>query len=337
MSQKTSKLAGSFKNITGYQQFGLIVGMIGLLVIARFITPTMFSWNSAHSMLQNNAVFALLAVGIMFVLLTGGIDLSIGSTLGMTGVITSMLMVDYPDVPAFVWVILSLLIGGACGLINGLLVGKLRMIPMIVTLGTMYIYRGLAFLISKGGWVFPHKFTDNYKAFASGKTFGLYNIIWISVIIFVLAGIFLAYTRPGRKVYAIGTNAESAKIAGINEGNVKLMAYTLCGAIAGLAGMLYTANYAISNSTNGTGFEMQAIAICILGGVSIVGGKGRIDGVIIGVIMMSIIYNFISMLPGLSVWQDAIGGTIIIIAVALNIFTGKLFEKRALKERSALI
>ncbi|MBE6903736.1 MAG: ABC transporter permease [Ruminococcaceae bacterium] len=327
----------ALKKITGYHNFGLILGIAGLLIIAAFLTPSMFSLTTAHNMLQNNSVYALLSIGMMFVLLTGGIDLSVASTLGLSGVSASLLMDNFNEVPAIVWLIASVVIGALCGFVNGLLIGKLKMIPLIATLGTMYIYRGIAFLISNGVWVFPHRFTEDYKAFAQGKIFGIYNIIWITVIVYIIVAFFLGYTKSGRYIYAVGTNENSAKIAGINPSNVKVLAYTLCGAVAGLAGMLFTANYALCSSQIGTGFEMQAIAICILGGVSINGGRGRVDGVVIGVIIMSIISNFISMLPGFSVWQDAIRGIIIIIAVAINLITGKMIENNALKERDALI
>jgi rhamnose transport system permease protein len=297
----------------------------------------MFTANSIISMLRNNSVYALLAVGMMMVIITGGIDLSVASTLSITGVITSLLMHHNQSVPVFAWVIAALVIGGFCGLINGFLVGKFKMVPMIATLGTMYAYRGLAFLISGGTWLFPHQFTPEYIAFADKRFLGINNIIWITMVVFILAGIFLGYTASGRRIYAIGTNVESARISGIKDSNIKMMAYSICGALAGLAGMLYTANYAICYYGMGEGYEMQAIAICILGGVSIVGGKGRIDGVVIGTIIMSIISYFISLLPGLSVWQDAIQGGIIIIAVALNIYILKMGEKRVLRERSALI
>ena len=138
-------------------------------------------------------------------------------------------------------------------------------------------------------------------------------------------------------IYAIGTNQESAQVAGIKQPRVVFLAMTLCGMLAGLSGMLYTANYATCSYMIGDAYEMTAIAICILGGVSIVGGKGKVDGVIIGFLMMSVITYFISLLPGLSVWSDAIQGAIIIAAVALNKFTERSAEKRALKERSALI
>lgn len=325
-----------FKRITQYRNFGLLVGMVILIILGIIITPSMFKVDSIVSMFRNNSIYAILSIGMMFVLLTGGIDLSVGSTLALTGVITSLLMNNNKGIPAIVWVLVSLLIGALCGLVNGFLIGKLNIIPMISTLGTMYVFRGLAFLISGGTWLFPHMFTSRYTWYAEGNFLGIYNITWIAIILFVLAAIFLAITKPGRRIYAIGTSVESSKVSGINEGNVKILAYTLCGTLSGFAGMLYTANHAISFYGMAEGFEMQAIAICILGGVSIAGGKGRIDGVVISTVMIGFISYFISLLPGLSVWQDAIQGGIIIIAVAINIITLKMTDKRVLKERGAL-
>ncbi|MCR1843137.1 ABC transporter permease [Murimonas intestini] len=331
--QKTSV----FKKITGNRNFGLLVGFVVLLIVAAIITPSMYSMNSIMNMLRNNAVYALLAVGSMMVIITGGIDLSVASTLSLAGVICSSLMSSNMEVPTFVWVLLGLGIGIVCGAFNGFLVGYLKMVPIIATLGTMYIFRGFAFLASGGKWWFPHQFTEGYANFAGGRFLGIYNILWIVIIVFILAGIFLGYTAPGRRIYAIGTNKESAQVAGIKEAKVTFLAFVISGALAGLSGMLYTANYSICYYGMGESYEMTAIAICILGGVSITGGKGKIDGVIIGFLMMSVITYFISLLPGLSVWQDAIQGAIIIVAVAINIFTERAVEKRVLKERGALI
>lgn len=326
-----------FRKILNGRNSGLVFGFAVLLIIAAFLTPSMYSVTSIMNMLQNNSVYMMLAIGMMMVILTGGIDLSVASTLGLSGVICSSLMSKNMNMPAFVWVLLGISVGALCGAFNGFIVGYLKMVPMIATLGTMYIYRGFAFLASGGEWWFPHQFTEGYLNFATGRTLGIYNILWITVILFVLAGIFLGYTSLGRRIYAIGTNRESAKVAGIKDAKVTFLAFTICGALAGLAGMLYTANYAICYYGMGDGYEMIAIAICILGGVSITGGRGRIDGVIIGALMMSVITYFISLLPGLSVWQNAIQGGIIIIAVAINIFTKVSAKKRVLKERGALI
>lgn len=326
-----------FKKIMNSRNTGLLIGFAVLLIVAAILTPSMYSVNSILNMLQNNAVYALLAAGMMLVILTGGIDLSVASTLALSGVLCSRLMSENMEVPAIVWVLMSILVGIICGAFNGFLVGYLKMVPLIATLGTMYIYRGFAFLVSGGQWWFPHQFTDGYVNVAIGRTVGLANILWIVVIVYILVGIFLNYMTLGRRIYAIGTNKESSKVAGIKEEKVTLAAYTICGALAGFAGMLFTANYVMCSYSIGDGYEMQAIAICILGGVSINGGRGKIDGVVIGVLMMSVIAYFISLLPGLSVWQNAIRGAIIIIAVGINIYTEKSAQKRVLKERGALI
>lgn len=326
-----------FKKVMNSRNTGLLIGFAVLLVIAAVLTPSMYSSASIMNMLQNNAVYALLAAGMMLVIITGGIDLSVASTLSLAGVICSRLMSENMGVPVIVWILLGIVVGTICGAFNGFLIGYLKMVPLIATLGTMYIYRGFAFLFSGGNWWFPHQFTESYVNVAIRRTFGITNILWLTVIVYIFVGNFLNHMTPGRRIYAIGTNKESAKVAGIKEARITFMAYTICGSIAGFAGMLYTANYAICNYGMGDGYEMQAIAICILGGVSITGGRGKIDGVVIGVLMMSVITYFISLLPGLSVWQNAIRGAIILIAVAINIYTAKSAEKRVLKERGALI
>lgn len=332
-----SPLTKAVKTVTGYPQFGLIVGLIALLIVMAFITPSFFSFDTIVSQLQNNSIYAILAVGVMMVILTGGIDLSIGATLALSGMTVSVLMNSFTGLPVILWILVSIAIGAVCGAINGILVGKLRIVPLIATLATMYIFRGAAFFVSGGQWFMSHQFPADYQAVTQTKILSIPSLIWITVLIFILAGLFLGYTKPGRRIYAIGTNPESARVAGIKEGNVKILAYTLCGALAGFAGMLFTSNLATCQPQIADGYEMTAIAICILGGVSIVGGKGRIDGVAIGVIMIFVINTFVSLIPGLSIWSDAIQGTIIVAAVILNLVTGKFAEKRELKERSALI
>ena len=325
------------KKLMGYRHIGHVFGLIGLLVLAAIITPSMFSVNAVISMLRNNAVYVFLAVGMMVVLVTGGIDLSIGATLALAGVVCTSLMSSHGEIPTVVWVLLSLVIGILCGAFNGFVVGYLKVVPMIATLGTMYIYRGLAFLLSGGNWWFPHQISQSYQAWASKRILGIPAILWISAIVFIIAAWFLNYRTSGRRIYAIGTNVESAKVAGIKEARVRFLAFVISGALAGLAGMLFTSNYASCTYSIGDGYELQAVAICILGGVSITGGRGTVDGVLIGWLMMSVITQFISLLPGLSVWQKALQGAIIIIAVFINIAMARSSEKRFLKERGALL
>ena len=325
------------KKIMGYRNIGLVFGLIGLMVLAAIITPSLFSFAALVSMLRNNAVYVFLAIGMMIVLVTGGIDLSVGSTLALSGVVCTSLMSTHMDVPAIVWVLLSLVIGIICGAFNGFVVGYLKVVPMIATLGTMYIYRGFAFLLSGGQWWFPHQISQPYQDWAAKSIVSVPAILWIAAIVFIAAAWFMGYRTSGRRIYAIGTNVESAQVAGIKEARVRFLAFVICGALAGLSGMLYTANYALCTYSIGDGYELQAIAICILGGVSITGGRGTVDGVLIGWLMMSFITQFISLLPGLSVWQHALQGAIIIVAVFINIAMTRSSEKRFLKERGALL
>ena len=316
---------------------GLILVLIILLIAAKILTPGLFSTYMIINTLQNNAIYAILAVGEFVIILTGGIDISIASQLAFVGIICTKLSCDHPTVPGVVFFLLSIVLGALCGALNGFLVGYLHMVPMICTLGTMYIFRGLAFVVSGGEWWFAAKYTKSYRWWAIGKFLGIPMIIWWTVIIMVVIGIFLAYTSAGRRIYAIGTSRESSAVAGIKEPSVTFYAYIICGILAGLAGMLNTSNYAIGYYGMGEGFEMTAIAICVLGGTAITGGKGRMDGVAIGVVIMAVVNSFISMIPGMSVWQKTLQGGIIIIAVAINYFTERSAARQALRERGALI
>lgn len=308
-----------------------MLGFVLLLVIAAFITPGMFQIDSLHAMLRNYAIFGILAIGMMAVILTGGIDLSIGSTLALSGILAAQLMMD--GLPVIVCVAAAIVIGLLCGLVNGFMIGKLGILPLIATLATMYIYRSVAYIVSGGAWLMPNFFTADYTAVAMGQPLGLYTIIWIYIVILAIAAVFFAKVKLGRRIYAVGSNEDSAEVAGINVSNVKLAAYMIMGLLAGLCGFLYTANYSVWEPSTGSGIEMEVIAVCILGGVSIVGGVGRVGGVLLSTLMMSVMSYFLSMLPGMSVWKMAIQGAIILVAVAINIVTAKLSEANALKAR----
>jgi len=327
----------TFKKVLNYRELGLVVALILLLIGAAIFTPSFYSFKSITSMLANNAVYAILTVGIMFVLLTGGIDISIGSILGVSGVVVTRLYLAFPSIPVFVWIIVGIAVGCICGAINGFLVGKMKVLSMIATLGTMYAFRGLAYVISEGKWITPDEFKEGFTNLAQYKIFGLRSIILWAVVVFAVSAFFLGLTRTGRRLYAVGTSEESSVISGINVGKVKFISYVLCGACSGLAGVLYASNYATVSSEIGTGYEMTAIAICILGGVSIVGGRGRIDGIVISTLLMSVITYILSLFPGFNIWQTALQGAIILVAVAVNLFNGRLAFKRELKERDALI
>ncbi len=329
----SAKKRSFFLQVTNYTGFGVMVALGILLIVAAVFTPAFFSFSSVSSMLTNNAIYAMLTVGVTCVLLTGEIDISVGAILAISGVTVTQLAVAFPHLPPVLWVVTGVVIGCLCGGINGFLVGKMRLSSLIVTLGTMYIFRGLAYVTSNGQWFFPNRFSASFTALAQQDVIGLDAVVLWAAALFVAAALFLGCTRPGRHLYAVGSGGEAAEMAGINVAGVKTGAFVLCGAVAGLAGTLYCANYAMVNSDIGNGYEMTAIAICVLGGVSITGGVGRTDGLVLATLLMSVIRYLLSLLSGMSVWQMALQGAIIIVAVLINVANGKLTATMARRER----
>lgn len=322
------------KRIAKDRSFGLIIALLIILIFAWVLTPQLLTTGSINGMLRNNAIFGIMAIGMLMVLVTRGIDLSIAATMVMSGQIIAMINADHPEVPIALLILISIAIGIVIGMYNGFLISKLKLLPIIVTLSTLYVVRGLAFILSNSRWVVPGDFSDSYKGFASGNILGINNLVLLAVALFIVFFIILSYLRFGRRVYAVGSSPESARVTGINNDRIIFTVYTIMGAISGFAGFLYTANYAIAQSTMAMGMEMDVIAICILGGVSINGGTGRISGIIIATLLFAVISSFLSMLSGLSIWTDAIKGVIIVGAVILNIFTTRSANRRALKQRN---
>lgn len=322
------------KGIVKDRSFGLVIACVVLLLLAGKLTPQLLTGSAINDMLKNNAISGILAIGMLMVLVTRGIDLSIAATMVFSGMLISIINADNPGVPIFLLVVLAVVVGAVIGLYNGFLIAKLKLLPIIATLSTLYVIRGLAYIASDSRWVVPADFSDSYKAFAVGSLFGVNNLIITSIIMFFAFFVILTYLKFGRRIFAIGSNPESAAITGINGDLVILAVYTIMGAIAGFAGFLYTSNYAIAQSTMAMGMEMDVIAICILGGVSINGGTGRISGIIVATVLFAIISSFLSMLSGLSIWTDAIKGAIILAAVILNIYMARMATKRVLRERN---
>jgi len=242
------------KAVVNYKGFGLICCCIVVLIFAAIFSRSMFEGTAIISMLNDNAIYAILAVGMCFVLLTGGMDISVGSTLAVAAVTTTKFMIMAPNNAGLipVWILLAVVIGGLCGLVNGFLIGKLKIVPLIATLGTMYIYRGLAFLITGGQWYTSGQYKDYFLAISQTKM-GITTMTLIAVLILVFAGLFMHLTKPGRRLYAVGTSESSSQIAGINTDNVKILAYVLCGCLAGLAGLLFSSDATQISSEIGNG------------------------------------------------------------------------------------
>ena len=294
----------------------------------KFLSPIVM-----NQLTQNYAYTAVLAFGMLLVLLIGGIDISIGATLALSGMSTCLMMRDGFITNPVVAFAFSTLVGTVCGLVIGVVVSKGKVIPIIATLGMQYIFRGLTYFISKTQWVSSDKMLSGYKDFALGSFLGINNQFWIVLIVFAAMIVFLKWTGFGRQIYAVGSNADAAKISGINIDRVKIIVYTLNGAICGLAGAMYTSLYASAQGNMATGAEMDVIAACVIGGVSLNGGQGSAFGVLLGAITIAIISKSLSLVGIDAFWQQALKGAIILVAVLVNVIVQRNAARKALEGR----
>jgi rhamnose transport system permease protein len=276
------------------------------------------SADSLDGLLSDGAILAIMALAQMLALLTRGIDLSIAANMALTGMLTALLSKAHPDLGAAPTLALALGLGLALGAINGALIAWLTVPPIVVTLGTMSIYRGLVFLVSGGAWVNAHELGARYVAFPGERLAGLTHGVWIALLVTAAFVLFLRHLRRGRELYALGGNPAAARYVGIDAASVQLLVYLTTGALAGLSGYLWVARYAVAYTETALGFEMQTIAACVIGGVSIAGGRGTVLGCLLGTAFLVIIFNALPIIDVSPFWQMAISGAAILAAVVVN-------------------
>ena len=324
-----------WKKITGSREMSLVIVLIVLCVFVQIRNSSFLTAGTLEDMFRNYAVIFILALGMMCVLLTGGIDISIGSTLAFSGMAAGLVMRDY-GIPTPVSFLLSMAIGAGLGLVIGAVITKGKVPPIVCTLGFMNIYRGLTYLIAKSQWVAAYQFTDSFKNFALTKYLGLgliNNMIAVTIYCYIIFFVVMKWTTVGRRVYAVGSNAEAAAVSGINIGHVKMGVYTLMGFLCGLGGALWTSLYKSAQGDMATGIEMDVIAACVVGGVSLTGGRGSVVAVFLGSLTIAIIGKALPLIGVSQFWQSAIKGLIILVAVVLNVLAQRTMDKNNLRRR----
>lgn len=324
------------KKLTGSRELSLIAVLIILCAFVQMRNSVFLQSSTIEAMFKNYAVVMTLALGMMCVLLIGGIDISIGSVLAFSGMASALLMRDHPEIPVIGGFLLSMLFGTLLGLIIGLVIAKGKVLPIVATLGFMNIYRGLTYLIANSQWVAAYQIPESFKNFAQSKYLSgglINNMIVVTIIVYVIFFIVMKWTTLGRKVYAVGSNPEAAELSGIKIDNVRLGVYTLMGLLSGLGGALWVSLYASAQGDMATGLEMDVIAACVVGGVSMNGGRGSVVGVFLGALTMSIIGKALPLIGVSQFWQNGIKGLIILIAVILNVIAQRTMDKNNLKGR----
>jgi rhamnose transport system permease protein len=293
----------------------ILAAMIAAVTIR---APVFLSATSLDALVTDGGILTMIAMVQMLAVITGGIDLSIAATMALVGMVTALMSRAHPELPVVLTVVSSLALGLIAGAINAVLIAVVGIPPIVVTLGTMSIYRGAVFLVSGGAWVNAHEFGRGYLEFPTARSLGVTHITWIAVIAILAGHMLLNHARTGRALYALGGNRAAARYVGIDESRVLLRVYCLTGAISGLAGYLWVARYAVAYTETALGFELQTVAACVIGGVSIAGGNGRVLGCVLGAAFLVIILNSLPLIDVSPFWQMAISGAAILVAVIVN-------------------
>jgi rhamnose transport system permease protein len=309
--------------------------MIVLVTIAVQIRTNggFFTEVNISDLFREDAILLMVSMGMMIVILSGGIDLSIGSIMGLCGMLGALILKNNRDINLVLLFFIVIGIGCLCGAINGFIVAKLHIYPLIGTLATQYIFRGVIYLFSHGKWVPQVDMTPEFISITSIKIFGINALVWFAIIVTMLGYLFLKFTKPGRYVYAVGNSESSAEITGIKTRSIKIMAYMICGAICGLAGLLWVCKYGNAQSESCHGYEISIIAAIVVGGCSIAGGLGTVAGVVLGAILIGTLNNILPLIQVSTYWQMSIRGSIILISIIINAMTQKNVKKNALRRR----
>jgi ribose transport system permease protein len=298
------------------QQFLAFASLIVIFAFFSVASPNFLNYTNVTAILFSTVVIGTLALGTTFVIITGGIDLSIGTGMALCAVISGVLIVN-AGLPVPLGVLGAVLFGGLIGLINGVNIALLKLPPFIATLAMMLVAQGLALVISKST---PIYFTDSpsYVKISTGHLIpglNLPNAVIILAVLAVVAGVLLNKTILGRYTYSIGSNEEATALSGINVRKWKIIIYTLAGLFIGLAGVLISARLGSAQPATGTGYELQAIAAVVIGGTSLAGGKGSIVGTVIGALIISVLNNGLQIMSIPQEWQNVILGCVILVAV----------------------
>jgi ribose transport system permease protein len=296
------------------QQLLAFASLIVIVAYFSFASPIFFTWDNITSILFSTVVIGCLAVGTTFVIVTGGIDLSIGTGMALCAVMSGVFIVNL-GLPMPLGVVLAILFGGLVGFVNGFNVAVLGLPPFIATLAMMLVAEGLALVISDST---PIYFTDtpSYVKISTGELIpGLPNAVLILLAVCIVAGLLLGKTVLGRYTYAIGSNEHATELSGIDVWRWKIAIYTLAGLFIGLAGVMISARLGSAQPATGMGYELQAIAAVVIGGTSLAGGKGTIVGTVIGALIISVLNNGLQIQSIAQEWQSVILGIVILVAV----------------------
>ena len=315
MQQEEKKLSKTnTKELLG--KLGPLLGLLLIVVVITILNPSFMTTDNILNIFRQVSISALIAFGMTFVILTGGIDLSVGSTLALTGAIAATLLASGTD--PILTMLVTLLLGAILGAVNGVIIAKGKVAPFIATLATMTIYRGLTLVYTEGRPVSGLGDALSFQMLGKGYFFGIPVPVMTMVIAFFALWFIMHKTTFGRRVYAVGGNEHAAKLSGINADRIKIAVYSLTGMLAALSALILTSRLNSAQPTAGTSYELDAIAAVVLGGTSLTGGKGWIFGTLVGALIIGVLNNGLNLIGVSSFFQQVVKGAVILIAVLID-------------------
>ena len=315
-------------------------GFLALVVVVMFfaiglIAQDFVSISNVVSIFNDTSILMILALGQMLVIVTRCIDLSVAANVAFTGMLVAMTNNMYPELPVALLIALALAVGALLGAINGMFVWLLKVPSIVITLGTMSVYRGMTFLISDGNWINSHQMSAAFIDLPRAVILGIPVLGWLAILFILAAFVLLRFTEWGRNFYSAGGNPTAAFYSGVNVGKVQFYAFLVSGTLSGLCGYLWVSRFAVAYVDVANGFELQVVAACVIGGVSIMGGLGSVFGVVMGALFIGVVNNALPVIGVSPFWQMAISGAVIIAAVIANSRSGKSKGRIILRDREA--
>ena len=301
------------------RETGILLALVIVVAITTIVNPRfLFSGDGFRDLLLTPSILLLVAVGQAIVIITRNVDLSVGSTLGLSAYLTGRIFIDLPWLPWPAVFLIGILFGAALGLINGALVAFAKVPSLVITLGTLYAFRGINVLWTGSDRINPSDMPKDFLALGTSALAGIPYLTILAIVVLVVAGWFLRTQRAGRELYAIGSDPGAAHLYGLKVTQRTLAAFIVCGALAGLAGVLYAARYGTVNSQAGYGWELDAVGAAVIGGVAIFGGSGTVWGAAIGAFLLVTINRALPSLGIEDFWQRAVVGVLILGAIVLD-------------------
>jgi len=315
------------KRILSRREVVLSIFIIVLIIVVSLRSPYFLTASNFLNILLDSSILIIVAIGQMMVIITRGIDLSVASTLAFSGMTVGLIVSNNSGIHPLLAILIGMGIGVVIGSLNGFLISKAGIPPIIATIAAMVIWRGSTFIIGGGKWVDAIEMPSSFKRIARDTIVGIPNLILIVIIISIIFYYFLGYTRTGRYIYAFGSNPDAARFAGIDVTKINFIVYMFSGLLAGLGGVLWVSRYASAQSNTASGFELLTVAACVIGGVFIFGGTGTITGVLLGAFLLSTVENALNQIRISPFWKLAIQGVIILIAVVTDSMLSRRVER----------